>query len=52
MKKIQSQSTSCPNSIAQKAAFSALTSPQDEVEKMREEFNRRRRYIISRSELG
>lgn len=47
MTDIQSQSTSNPNSIAQKAAIEALTGPQDFVEKMREEFDRRRKFLIS-----
>jgi aspartate aminotransferase len=39
---IQSQSTSNPTSIAQAAALAALTGPQDVVEAMRQEFERRR----------
>lgn len=46
--RIQSHNTSNPNSIAQKAALQALTGPQDEVEKMRVEFESRRDYIASR----
>ena len=42
MNNIQSQSTSNPNSIAQKAALAALTGPDDEVDRMRAEFDRRR----------
>ena len=48
MRKIQSHSTSCPNSIAQMAALSALEGPQDEVEKRREIFARRRNFIVDR----
>ncbi len=48
MRKIQSHSTSCPNSIAQMAALSALKGPQDEVEKRREIFTRRRNFIVDR----
>lgn len=46
MTDIQSQSTSNPNSIAQMAAVEALRGPQDSVERMREEFNRRRRFMV------
>ena len=48
MSNIQSQSTSNPNSIAQKATIEALTGPQDEVEKMVSTFAQRRHYIIDR----
>lgn len=47
MTNIQSQSTSNPNSIAQKAAVEALTGPQDFVVQMRNEFNSRRKYLVS-----
>jgi len=47
MTNIQSQSTSNPNSIAQKAAIEALTGPQDFVGSMRSEFDRRRRFLVS-----
>jgi aspartate aminotransferase len=46
MNSIQSQSTSAPNSIAQKAAVEALRGPQDSVKRMVEEFQRRRDYIV------
>jgi len=46
MTNIQSQSTSNPNSIAQKAAVEALTGPQDFVGSMRSEFDSRRRYLV------
>ncbi len=49
MKKIQSQSTSCANSIAQKAAMGALLGPQDDVEKARCEFEKRREVIVDRA---
>lgn len=45
---IQSHATSNPNSIAQKAAYEALTGSQDTVEIMRNEFNRRKDYIYKR----
>ncbi len=46
MTNIQSQSTSNPTSITQKAAIEALRGPQDFVARMREEFDRRRRYLV------
>lgn len=46
MTAIQSQSTSNPTSIAQKAAVEALKGPQDSVNEMVREFNRRRRLIV------
>ncbi len=42
MGKVQGHSTSNPNSIAQKAALAALTSPLPEVEEMRQAFEARR----------
>jgi len=47
MTNIQSQSTSNPNSITQKAAVEALTGPQDFIDKMLREFDQRRRYIVN-----
>ena len=46
MSKLQGQSTSCPNSIAQFAAIEALTGRQDAVKKMREIFKDRRDLIL------
>ena len=46
MTNIQSQSTSNPNSITQKAAVEALTGPQDFIGMMLKEFDKRRRYIV------
>jgi len=46
--KLQSQMTSCPNSIAQEAAADALLGPQDVVEAMRCEFEQRRDLIHER----
>ncbi len=46
MTNIQSQSTSNPTSITQKAAIEALRGPQDFVAAMRTEFDKRRRYLI------
>lgn len=45
--KVQSQVTSAPNSIAQKAAYAAFTGSDDEVRKMTDEFKRRRDYLYS-----
>lgn len=47
MTNIQSQSTSNPVSISQKAAVEALTGPQDFIEVMRKEFDKRRRFLVS-----
>jgi len=44
--KIQDQSTSNPTSFAQKGAVAALTGPQECVEEMRREFERRRDRIV------
>jgi aspartate aminotransferase len=46
MTNIQSQSTSNPTSISQKAAVEALTGPQDSVRIMLGEFDRRRKFLI------
>ena len=48
MNNIQSQSTSNPTSIAQKASVEALIGPQNEVEKMVSAFAQRRNYIVDR----
>lgn len=48
MGNIQSQSTSNPSSISQKAAVEALTGDQSEVEHMVAEFDKRRQYIVER----
>ena len=39
--------TLCPNAISQKAAYAALNGPQDCVQEMVTEYNRRRRYVLS-----
>jgi aspartate aminotransferase len=44
---LQSHLCSNVNNIAQRAALAALTGPQDEVEQMRQAFDRRRRTIVS-----
>ena len=46
--KIQSQSTSNPTSIAQAAALEAISGPQDDVDRMVREFNKRRDVIVDR----
>lgn len=46
MSNIQSQSTSNPTSIAQWAALEALTGPQDFIEEMNKEFDRRRTFLV------
>lgn len=43
---LQSHLTSNVNNIAQRAALAALTLPQDELDRMREAFDRRRRTIV------
>jgi aspartate aminotransferase len=48
MTKIQSQSTSNPTSIAQKAAVEALRGKQDFIPMMVSEFDKRRLYILKR----
>ena len=47
MTTIQSQSTSNPTSISQKAAVEALTGPQDFINRMLTEFDKRRRFLVS-----
>jgi aspartate aminotransferase len=44
--KLQGQNTGNPCSIAQKASVEALTGPQDSVEAMRREFQKRRDFIV------
>lgn len=46
MQKLQSQSTSNPTSIVQKAAVAALTGPQDCVAEMRGEYIRLRDHVV------
>jgi aspartate aminotransferase len=48
MTNIQSQSTSNPTSIAQKASLEALNGPQDFIQTMLKEFDRRRTYMVDR----
>ena len=51
MNNIQSQSTSNPTSFAQYGGVDALNGSQDEVIKMREEFKKRRDYIVRRLKM-
>lgn len=46
--RLQSHSTSGPNSVAQKAALAAITGDQSVVEAMRQEFDRRRQTMLQR----
>jgi aspartate aminotransferase len=48
MANIQSQSTSNPTSISQKAAVEALRGPQDFIQTMNSEFDKRRKYMVER----
>lgn len=48
MANVQSHAASNPNSIAQKATVAAIVGPQDCVEVMRTEFDKRRLYMIER----
>jgi aspartate aminotransferase len=48
MANIQSQSTSNPASISQKAALEALRGPQDFLQSMNAEFDKRRTYMVER----
>ncbi|MDR1658009.1 MAG: pyridoxal phosphate-dependent aminotransferase [Deltaproteobacteria bacterium] len=44
--KLQSQMTSNPNSVAQKAALAALEGPQECIDSLREAFGRRRNILV------
>lgn len=46
MNSLQSHATSGPNAIAQRASVEALLGPQDELIEMRQEFDKRRKYIV------
>ena len=48
MSAMQSHATSNPNSIAQFASVEALTGPQDDMKKMRDEFDKRRQHMYER----
>lgn len=45
---LQSQSTSNPTSVAQKAGVEALTGPQDSIQVMLAEYKRRRDFVVAR----
>ena len=45
--RIQSHTTSCVNSMTQKAALVALTENDGSIEKMRKEFEKRRNFLVS-----
>jgi aspartate aminotransferase len=45
---LQSQETSNPCSVSQWAALEAITGPQDSVAAMKEQFTRRRQYVLER----
>lgn len=46
LRKLHYYATLCPNAISQKAAFAALTGPQDCVQTMVQEYDRRRRCVL------
>lgn len=48
MSSVQSHQTSNANSIAQKAALEALTGPQEAMQEMKKEFDKRRKYMFER----
>lgn len=48
MANVQSHAASNPNSIAQKASVAALDGPQNEIEKMQDEYEKRRNYMVDR----
>jgi aspartate/methionine/tyrosine aminotransferase len=50
LRKLHYYATLCPNAVSQKAAFAALAGPQDCVQRMVEEYDRRRRCMLD--ELG
>jgi aspartate aminotransferase len=48
VQKLQSHSTSNPVSIAQKAALEAVTGPQESVQRMLDEYAKRRQFVVKR----
>lgn len=48
MSDLQSQETSNPCSVSQHAALEAIVGPQDSVQAMKSEFQKRRNYVLSR----
>jgi len=47
LRKLHYYATLCPNAISQKAAVAALTGPQDCVQEMVKEFDKRRKHVLS-----
>ncbi|MGB8780395.1 MAG: pyridoxal phosphate-dependent aminotransferase [Candidatus Bathyarchaeia archaeon] len=47
LRKLHYYATLCPNALSQKAAFAALAGPQDCVQRMVEEYDRRRRCVLN-----
>ncbi|HUO05135.1 MAG TPA: pyridoxal phosphate-dependent aminotransferase [Candidatus Binataceae bacterium] len=47
--RLQSQNSGNPNSITQAAAIAALTGPQGDLATMRDEFRKRRDYVVERT---
>jgi len=50
LRKLHYYAVLCPNAISQKAAFAALTGPQDCVRDMTKEYKRRRKYVLNELE--
>ena len=48
MTRIQQSTTTCPVSFVQKAGIAALRGPQNQVEEMIKQYDRRRRFIVER----
>jgi len=47
MVRIQQSTTTCPASFVQKAGVAALKGPQDSIQKMVQEYDRRRKFIVN-----
>jgi aminotransferase len=47
LRKLHYYAVLCPNAISQKAAFAALTGPQNCVQEMVAEYNRRREFVLN-----
>lgn len=50
LRKLHYYAVLCPNAISQKAAFAALTGPQDCVQEMVREYKRRREFVLDELE--
>ncbi|MDH5390354.1 MAG: aminotransferase class I/II-fold pyridoxal phosphate-dependent enzyme, partial [Candidatus Bathyarchaeota archaeon] len=50
LRKLHYYAVLCPNAISQKAAFAALTGPQDCVQEMVSEYSRRREFVLDELE--